>query len=101
LEETGARLQTDWATNVAFCRLEVALGEAEWTAKQTLHFAASAPFEWWCAANASADQKVNSRHKIAIFFENNRMSLPQQNPFLDSTPKSEANATRRIAQPKM
>jgi hypothetical protein len=46
LAETGFALKADTATNVAFTRVEVALGEAEWAAIQTVHFAASDALEW-------------------------------------------------------
>jgi hypothetical protein len=61
------------ATNVAFGKLDVALGEAEWAAMQTLHFAASVALEWWCATKATADNNVSSRHINTIDFEIDRM----------------------------
>jgi len=35
----------DTGTKVVFDRVEVAFGEAEWAATQTVHFAASVEFE--------------------------------------------------------
>jgi hypothetical protein len=61
--------------NVAFSRVEVSLGEAEWAAIQTVHFAASVALEWLWAANATVDQKVTSRQKTATFLENDRISI--------------------------
>jgi hypothetical protein len=62
---------------VAFGSVETALGEAEWVAMQTVHLAASVALEWWCAAIATADQTVSSRHSNATFFEIERMSAIQ------------------------
>jgi hypothetical protein len=45
LAATGSARKVDTATNVAFSRVEGALGEAEWAAIQTVHFAASVAFE--------------------------------------------------------
>jgi hypothetical protein len=54
--------------------VELVLGEAEWAATQTVHFADSVAFECWCAANAIADQNVNNAHRHAIRFEIDRMT---------------------------
>jgi hypothetical protein len=45
LAATGSARKVDTATNVAFSRVEGAVGEAEWAAIQTVHFAASVAFE--------------------------------------------------------
>jgi hypothetical protein len=45
LTATGSARKVDTATNLAFSGAEVALGEAEWAAIQTVHFAASVAFE--------------------------------------------------------
>jgi hypothetical protein len=45
LAESGSAWKVDTATNVALSRLEVVLGEAEWAATQTVHFAASFALE--------------------------------------------------------
>jgi hypothetical protein len=63
----------DRQTEVAFGRLEVALGAAECAAMQTEHFNASVALEWWCATTATADHSVSNRHKNAIRFQINRM----------------------------
>ena len=60
------------AMNVAGRGVEVTWGEAEWAATQTLHFAASVGLEWWCAAKASADQNVSTRHSNATLFNIDR-----------------------------
>jgi hypothetical protein len=60
-------------TKIAFGRVEVTLGEAEWAATQTVHFAASVALEWLCAANATADKNISSKHSQAIGFEIDRM----------------------------
>jgi hypothetical protein len=49
---------------------EVARGEAECAAAQTVHFAASFALEWWCVTIATAEHKVSTRHSNAIRFEN-------------------------------
>jgi hypothetical protein len=46
LAETGSVRSVNTETNVTFDRVEVVLGEAECAATQTVHFAASAAFEW-------------------------------------------------------
>jgi hypothetical protein len=46
LVETGFGRKATSKTKVAFGRVEVALGEAEWAATQTVHFAASVALEW-------------------------------------------------------
>ena len=53
------------AMNVAGRGVELNVGEAECAAIQTVHVADSLAFEWWCAAKASADQKVSTRHNNA------------------------------------
>ena len=50
-------------------------GAAEWAVTQTVHFAASLALEWWCATNATAENKVSSRHRNAICFENDRITM--------------------------
>ena len=45
LVETGSARKVDTATNPVFSGAELALGEAEWAAMQTVHFAASVAFE--------------------------------------------------------
>jgi hypothetical protein len=50
------------------------LGEAEWTATQTVHFAASVALECWCATNAIADQIVSNKHTKATRFEIDRIT---------------------------
>jgi len=45
LAATGSARKVDTATNLALSRAEVALGEAEWAAIQTVHFAVSVAFE--------------------------------------------------------
>jgi len=45
LAETGSDQKVDTGTNVTFGKLEVGLGEAEWAATQTVHFAASVALE--------------------------------------------------------
>lgn len=54
--------------------VEMTWGEAEWAATQTLHFADSIALEWWCAAKASADQNVSTRHSNAMLFDVDRTS---------------------------
>jgi len=68
--ETGSDRMMDMATNGAIPRLAVVLGVAECAAAQTVHFAASVVFEWWCAASATAEQNVSNRHRHAIRLEN-------------------------------
>jgi len=91
LAETGFGWKVATGTKVVFGSTEVVLGEAEWAATQTVHFAASAALEWWCATNATADNNVSNRHIKAIDFEIDRMqaNLQQLN---ESTPKQEADA---------
>ena len=43
-------------------------GAADRADTQTLHFAASVPLAWWCAAKPTADQKVNRRQTSATDF---------------------------------
>jgi hypothetical protein len=45
LAEAGAGPKVDTETNITLGKLEVVLGEAEWAATQTEHFAASVAFE--------------------------------------------------------
>jgi hypothetical protein len=45
LVATGSARKVDTATNLAVSGAEVALGEAEWAAMQTVHFAVSVAFE--------------------------------------------------------
>ena len=45
LAAAGSARTVDTATNLAFSGAEVAFGEAEWAAIQTVHFAASVAFE--------------------------------------------------------
>jgi hypothetical protein len=73
--ETGSVRKVDTGTNVAFGRLEVALGEAECAAMQTVHFTDSLAFACWCIANANADQNVSTRHSQAMRFDIDRMSV--------------------------
>jgi hypothetical protein len=73
LAETGFGRNVATGTNVASGSVEVVLGEAEWAATQTVHFAASVALEWLCATNSTADIKVNSRHIQAIDLEIDRM----------------------------
>jgi hypothetical protein len=54
---------------------EVACGEAECAATQTVHFAASFALEWWCVTMATAEHNVSSRHSNAIGFENDRITI--------------------------
>jgi tetrahydromethanopterin S-methyltransferase subunit H len=91
LAETGFGRNVATGTNVASGSVEVVLGEAEWAATQTVHFAASVALEWLCATNSTADIKVNSRHIQAIDLEIDRMIW---NSLLESTPKREADAIR-------
>lgn len=98
LAATGSARKVYTARSVAFSRVEVALGEAEWAAMQTVHFAASVALEWLWATNATADQRVSSRQKNATFFENNRISIALLKTLLESTPKQEASATRGLTQ---
>ena len=77
LAETGSARRVDTTTNVACGSLGVALGEAEWAATQTVHFAASVAFECWCVADANADQKVSSMQNHAMRFELDRKSIAQ------------------------
>jgi hypothetical protein len=42
---------------------------------QTVHFAASLALEWWCATTATAETNVSSRHRNAIRFENDRITI--------------------------
>jgi hypothetical protein len=44
LAATGSARKVDTAMNLALSRAELALGEAEWAAIQTVHFAASVAF---------------------------------------------------------
>ena len=46
LAETGFVRSVNSETNVTFDRVQMVLGEAECAATQTVHFAASAAFEW-------------------------------------------------------
>jgi hypothetical protein len=62
--------------NVWLERVETALGEAEWAVTQTVHFNASVGLEWWCATRATAEKKVSSRHRSAIFFEIDCITVP-------------------------
>ena len=80
LAETGSSTGANAKMCVAFGRVETALGEAEWAATQTVHLAASDALEWWCAASATADQTVSSRHSSATFFEIERMLAIQRIP---------------------
>lgn len=61
-------------TNVACAILHVTLGEADWAATQTVHFAASVALECWCVINAIADQNVSNTHTNAILFEIDRIT---------------------------
>jgi hypothetical protein len=74
--------------------VEWALGEAEWAATQTVHFADSVAFECWCAANAIADQNVSNRHTNAILFEIDRITATPWKASFESIPKRETNAMR-------
>jgi hypothetical protein len=73
LAETGFGRNVATGTNVASGSVEVVLGEAEWAATQTVHFAASVALEWLWVTNSTADIKVNSRHTQAIDLEIDRM----------------------------
>jgi hypothetical protein len=75
LAETGADLETDVRTKVWLGRTEVACGEVECALAQTVHFAASLALEWWCATRATAENNVSSRHRNAIRFENDRITI--------------------------
>jgi hypothetical protein len=85
LAETGSSTGANAKICVAFGRAETALGEAEWAATQTEHFAASVALEWWCAASSTADQTVSSRHNNATFLEIERMLPVQIIPHFDYT----------------
>jgi hypothetical protein len=50
-------------------------GDEECAVTQTEHFAASFALEWWCATNATAENNVSSRHRKAIRFENERITI--------------------------
>ena len=93
LAETGSVWMVDTRMNVDLRSVTVALGEAELAAIQTVHFAASVALEWWCAANATADQSVISRHNHAMCFEIDRTTrsdydYPIYNEFEDECNKS-------------
>src|ERR1700740_1555346 len=74
LPETGSALKVETTTKVVGRGVEAALGEAEWAATQTVHFADSVALECWCAANAIADHNVSNTHRHAIRFEIDRMT---------------------------
>jgi len=46
LAETGFGRKVATGTKVVFGSIEAVLGEAEWAATQTVHFAASVALEW-------------------------------------------------------
>ena len=63
-------------TNVVFASREVALGEAEWAATQTVHLAESVALVWWCAVKATADHRVNRMLNQPTRLQNSCMKLP-------------------------
>jgi len=72
LVEIGSGRKVDTATNSTLGKVVMVLGEAEWAAIQTVHFADSLAFECRCAANSIADQNASSRQSSAIFFDAKR-----------------------------
>jgi hypothetical protein len=66
-----------------------ALGDAEWVATQTEHFAASAALECWCAADTIADQNVSNTNSNAIHLEIERKACSPTNPICESISKTE------------
>ena len=75
MAETGAERVIDARTNVRLGRTAETCGAAEWAVTQIVHFAASLALEWWCATNAAAENNVSSRHRNAIRFENDRITI--------------------------
>jgi hypothetical protein len=61
-------------TNALFGWTEVAFGEDECAAAQTVHFNASVVLEWWCATNATADQNVSNTKKTAMCLKIDRIN---------------------------
>ena len=74
LEETGPDSEIDIRTNAWLGKTDVAVGEAECTVAQTVHFTASFALEWWCAINATAEDSVSRRQSSATCFENDRIN---------------------------
>ena len=72
----------------------MALGEAEWAATQTVHFAASVALECWCVINAIADQNVSNMHTNATLFEIDRITATPFSALLESIPKKDPKAMR-------
>lgn len=70
----------------------MALGEAEWAATQTEHFAASVVLECWCVMNAIADQNVSNMHTNAILFEIDSINGYPTSALFESIPKRETKA---------
>ena len=75
MAETGEEREIDARTKVRLGRTAETCGAAEWAVTQIVHFAASLALEWWCATNATAENKVSSRHRNAIRFENDRITM--------------------------
>ena len=65
--DCGRKVAT--TTNVTRVSVEGALGDADWVAAQTEHFADSIALECSCAAAAIADQNVSKTNRHAIRFE--------------------------------
>jgi len=77
LAETDCDRKVKTRTNVLFGRAEVAFGEDECAAAQTVHFNASVGLEWWCATNATADQNVSNTQKTAMCLTIDRINGTQ------------------------
>lgn len=93
--ETGlARTMNRQRKRTALGSLDAATGEAECATTQIVHCASSSGLEWWCAATPYADNSVSSRHTHAICFAIERMASKPMEPFVESIPKQERNATR-------
>ena len=75
MAETGSDREIDAGTNARLGRTAETCGAAEWAVTQSVHFAASLAFEWWCATNATAENNVSKRHSNAIRFENDRITI--------------------------
>ena len=70
----GCKQNVDSVTKIGSGSLQIAVGAAVLAVMQTVHFAESTAFEWWCAMIATTDHRVSSKQRYLTHFADNRIN---------------------------